>query len=143
MPFPTAYLSFNGNCAEAMRFYETTLNGKLKALMSNGDSPMADQMPKELHHLILHAYLELPDNGILMAGDAPQYIPYEGMKGFTLALNYATVLEATEIFNALAVGGQVQMPLQPAFWAKTWGMLTDRFGTPWIINGEMLPYLPE
>jgi PhnB protein len=143
MPFPTAYLAFNGNCAEAMRFYETTLKGKLKAMMSNGDSPMAEHMPKEVHHLILHAYLELPDNGILMAGDAPQHIPYEGMKGFTLALNYVTTLEATEIFNALSVGGQVQMPMQPAFWAKTWGLLTDRFGTPWIVNGEMLPYLPE
>ena len=111
--------------------------------MSNGQSPMADQMPKEAHHLILHAYLELPDNGILMAGDAPQHQPHEGMKGFMLALNYATVLEATEIFNALAVGGQVHKPMQPAFWAKTWGALTDRFGTPWIINGEMMPYLPQ
>lgn len=142
MPFPTAYLSFNGNCAEAMRFYETALKGRLKALMSNGESPMAKHMPKDAHHLILHAYLELPDNGVLMAGDAPPGMSYEGMKGFTLALNYNTVEEATTIFNALAEGGNIVMPLQPAFWAKTWGMVNDRFGTPWIVNGEMLDYLP-
>ena len=64
------------------------------------------------------------------------------MKGFTLALNYDTVDEATTIFNALAEGGNIVMPLQPAFWAKTWGMVNDRFGTPWIVNGEMLDYLP-
>ncbi len=70
-------------------------------------------------------------------------MPYEGMKGFTLTLNYATVEQATAIFGALAAGGSVQMPMQPAFWAKTWGMLVDRFGTPWIINGDMIDYLPQ
>ena len=142
MPFPTAYLSFNGNCAEAMRFYEKTLNGHLKALMTNGESPMREHTPKEAHHLILHAYLELPDNGVLMAGDAWPGTTYEGMKGFMLALNYATVEEATKIFNALADGGNINMPLQPAFWAKSWGVVTDQFGTPWIVNGEMIDYLP-
>jgi PhnB protein len=143
MPFPTAYLSFNGTCAEAMRFYEKTLHGKLRALMRNGDSPMAEHTPKEAHHLILHAYLELPGNGVLMAGDAPRGMPYEGMKGFTLALNYETVEEAIRVFDALAEGGQIQMPMQPSFWAKRWGMVTDKFGTPWIVNGEMLDYLPK
>jgi PhnB protein len=104
MPFPTAYLSFNGNCAEAMRFYEKALHGKLKALMTNGQSPMAEHMPKEAHHLILHAYLELPDNGVLMAGDAPQNMPYEGMKGFTLALNYNTVDQATTMTDSARRG---------------------------------------
>jgi PhnB protein len=141
MPFPTAYLSFNGNCAEAVRFYEKVLHGKLEMLMTNGQSPMADQIPKEGHHLILHAYLALPDQGVLMAGDAPPGVPYEGMKGFTLTLNYDTVAEATRVFNALSEGGNVQMPMAPSFWAKTFGMVTDRFGTPWIVNGEMIPYL--
>lgn len=143
MPFPTPHLSFNGNCAEAMRFYEQALHGKLKALMTNGDSPMAEHRPKEAHHLIFHAYLELPDNGVLMADDAPQNMPYGSMRGFRLALNYNAVKQAMAIFNALAEGGNIVMPMQPAFWAKTWGMVIDRFGTPWIVNGEMLPYLPE
>jgi PhnB protein len=70
---------------------------------------------------------------------APAHIPYEGIKGVSITLNYATTAEAQKIFTALAEGGQVTMPMQPAFWARTWGMLVDRFGTPWIVNGELLP----
>ena len=134
-----AYLSFDGNCADAMRFYEKALGGKLEVLMSGADSPMSAQIPREFAHRILHARLALPDGGTLFAGDAPAHIPYEGIKGVSITLNYATTAEAQKVFNALAEGGQVTMPLQAAFWAKTWGMLVDRFGTPWIVNGELLP----
>src|SRR5262245_48271855 len=100
---------------------------------------MAAHMPKEFAHRILHARLALPDGGILFAGDAPASVPYEGIKGVSITLNYDTTAEAQKVFNALAEGGQVTMPMQPAFWAKAWGMLIDRFGTPWIVNGELLP----
>jgi PhnB protein len=138
MPHPVAYLSFDGNCAEAMRFYARALNGKLEVLMSGADSPMAEQIPEESAHRILHARLALKD-GILFAGDCPESMPYEGIKGLSLTLNYDTNAEAERVFKALAEGGKVTMPMQPAFWAKAWGMLVDRFGTPWIINGEMIP----
>jgi PhnB protein len=138
MPHPIAYLSFNGTCAEAMRFYEKALNGKLTVLMSGGDSPMAEHIPKESAHRILHARLELDDNGILFAGDCIEQIPYEGIKGLSLALNYDTIEQAQQVFAALSEGGTVTMGMQPAFWAKTWGMLVDKFGTPWIVNGDML-----
>lgn len=134
-----AYLSFNGNCADAMRFYERALGGKLEIMMNGGESPMADQIPKEFHDRILHARLVLPGGGTLFAGDAPAHMPYEGIKGVSIAVDYATVGQAREVFGALAEGGQVGMPMQPAFWAKEWGMLVDRFGTPWIVNGEPLP----
>ena len=139
MPHPIAYLSFNGNCAEAMRFYERALDGKIEIMMSGADSPMAAQMPKESAHLILHARLVLKDGGLLFAGDAPKHVTYEGIKGVSITLNYDTVPEAQKVFNALAAGGQVTMAMGPAFWAKTFGMLVDKFGTPWIVNGEMLP----
>lgn len=139
MPQPIAYLAYNGNCAEAMRFYERALGGKLEVLMSGAESPMAAQMPKEFAHRILHARLALPGGGVLYAGDAPANVPYEGIKGVSITLNYDTVAEAQKVFAALADGGQVTMPLQPAFWAKIWGMLSDRFGTPWIVNGGLLP----
>ena len=60
-------------------------------------------------------------------------------RGVSIAVDYASVAEAEKVFNALAAGGQVTMPMQPAFWAKRWGMLIDRFGTPWIVNGEPIP----
>ena len=134
-----AYLGFDGNCADAMRFYEKALGGKLEVLMSGAESPMADQMPKEFAHRILHARLALPGGGLLFAGDAPANVPYEGIKGVSIAIDYASVAEAEKVFNALAAGGQITMPMQPAFWAKCWGMLIDKFGTPWIVNGELTP----
>ena len=139
MPQPIAYLGFNGNCADAMRFYERALNGKLEILMTNGASPLAAHCPPDTHDRILHARLALPDAGILMAGDCPTSMPYEGIKGVSLTLNYDTTQEAERVFRALSEGGQITMPMQPAFWAKSWGMLVDRFGTPWIVNGELLP----
>lgn len=139
MPQPIPYLGFKGNCAEAVRFYERALNGRIEVMMSGADSPMAAQIPKEFAHHILHARLALPDGGFLYAGDAPAHIPYEGIKGVSITLNYDSTAQAQKVFEALAVGGQVTMPMQSAFWAKTWGMLVDKFGTPWIVNGELLP----
>ena len=133
------YIFFTGNCAEAMRFYEQALGAKLEMMMSGADSPMAAQIPKESAHLILHARLALPGGGLLYAGDAPKHIPYEGIKGVSIAIDYDTVAAAEKVFNALAAGGQVTMPMQPSFWAKRWGMLVDKFGTPWIVNGEPIP----
>ena len=134
-----AYLAFNGNCAQAMRFYEQALGGKLEVLMSGAQSPMAEQIPKASAHRILHARLVLPGGGTLFAGDCPENIPYEGIKGVSITVDYDTVAQAEKVFAALAEGGQVGMPMQPAFWAKRWGMLVDKFGTPWIVNGEPKP----
>ena len=135
-----AYLGFDGNCADAMRFYEQALGGKLEVLMSGADSPMAEQMPKEFRHRIMHARLALPGGGLLYAGDTPANVPYEGIKGVSITVDYATVAEAERVFDALAAGGRVTMPMQPAFWATRWGMAVDRFGTAWIVNGEPQPF---
>ena len=75
-----AYLGFDGTCAEAMRFYEQALGGKLEVLMSGAESPIAAHMPKEFAHRILHARLVLPGGGMLYAGDAPAHVPYGGSR---------------------------------------------------------------
>ena len=78
------------------------------------------------------------DNGVLMAGDAmPGCAPYEGMKGFSLALTYDEASAARDVFARLSEGGSVTMAMESTFWADAFGMLVDRFGTPWIINGGM------
>jgi PhnB protein len=87
----------------------------------------------------MHARLVL-DNGVLMAGDAmPGCSPYEGMKGFSLALTYDEASAARDVFARLGEGGSVTMAMESTFWADAFGMLVDRFGTPWIINGGMKP----
>lgn len=139
MPQAIPYLAFNGDCADAMRFYERALNAKLEVLLSGADSPMAAQIPMAFLHRIMHARLVMPDGGTLYAGDAPAHLPYEGIKGVSITLNYDTTEQAQAVFAALSEGGHVTMPMQAAFWAKAWGMLIDKFGTPWIVNGELLP----
>jgi PhnB protein len=135
---PIPLLGFNGNCAEAMRFYASVLDGKLEVLMSGADSPMAAQIPKEFADRILHARLALKDGGYLYGGDAPAQVPFQGIHGMSLTLNFNSVPEARIVFDRLAAGGKVTMPFAPSFWAKSFGMLVDRFGTPWIVNAEVL-----
>jgi PhnB protein len=117
-----------------MRFYEKTLGGKLE-LMTHGQSPMADKAPPGSADKIMHARLDLGGRA-LMASDAMVGQPYEGMHGFSLSLSYTTAAEAKKIFDALAQGGKVEMPLQKTFWTEAFGMLVDRFGTPWMLNVE-------
>jgi PhnB protein len=139
MPQPIPYLAFNGNCADAMKFYEKTLGGKIELMMKNSDSPYADQTPKEHLNRIMHARLALDGNGLLYAGDCPPQMPYEGIKGISLMLNYDNVEKAKRIFDALADGGAITMPCGTTFWAKFFGMVTDKYGTAWGVNGELLP----
>jgi len=134
------YLAFNGNCGEAMRFYERVLGlgAKLEMMMSGADSPMAAHIPPEHAHRILHARLRFDDGSYIYAGDTPIQMPYEGMKGVTITMSYPSTAEAERVFKALSERGKITMPLEPMFWAKSAGMLTDKFGTPWAINGEVI-----
>jgi PhnB protein len=129
-----AYLFFDGNCAQAMRFYHEVLGGKLQALITYAESPDPQHCPPGSKDRIMHASIEL-DGRMLMASDTPAGEPYEGMKGISLALLYSGVNDARRAFDALAAGGKVTMPMSKTFWADTFGMLTDRFGTSWMISG--------
>src|ERR1700731_3466839 len=137
MPQPIPYLAFDGNCADAMRFYAKVLDGKLDVL-TFGQSPMSEQAPKDALNRIMHARLALEGNGSLYAGDCPPGMPYQGIHGVSITLNYDAVEAAERVFNALAEGGKVTMAFGPTFWAKRFGMVTDKFGCPWIVNGEMI-----
>jgi PhnB protein len=128
-----AYLFFDGTCAEAMRFYEKVLGGRIEMLQSYAESPAAGDVAPEKAHRIMHARLEI-DGRALMASDAVSEDPFEGARGFALSLNYDSVDEGHRVFQALSEGGTVQMPMQQTFWAAAFGMLVDRFGTPWMVN---------
>jgi len=137
MPQLNAYLNFDGNCAEAMRFYEGILGGKLD-IMTFGQSPMCDQMPPGAGDRVMHARLAV-DGGVLMASDSMPGQPYGGLKGCGLALTFPQVADARRAFDALAEGGRVDMPMDKTFWAEAFGMVVDRYGLLWLINGgEMM-----
>ena len=86
----------------------------------------------------MHAYLKF-DGAELMAGDALAGT-YQPMKGVSLALTYETAAQARRVFDALGDGGSVTMPFDKSFWAEGFGMVTDRYGTNWIVNGGMIPF---
>ena len=129
-----AYLTFDGNAAEAMRFYEKTLGGTMQMMMTVEEAPGSEQFPPEARNRIMHASLAYGD-GMLMASDSMPGQAYEGMKGFGVALTLDTVAEGRRVFDAFAEGGNVSMPFAKTFWVEGFGMVTDRFGTPWLING--------
>ena len=128
------YLGFNGDCEAAFKFYERCLGGKIVMMMTYGDSPMAEQMPSGFGGKIMHVRMTVGDF-VLMGSDAPPD-RHEAMKGFSVSLGIDDPAEADRVFHALAENGTVGMPIQETFWAARFGMLTDRFGTPWMVNCE-------
>ena len=137
MPMLDSYIFFNGNCAEAMRFYERTLGGQMQAMMTYAQAPEGPADPQcgpgGAPDQIMHACLVI-DGRMLMASDSPPGM-HKPMGGFSLSLNYPTPREAERIFHALADGGTVMMPMGKTFWADAFGMVTDKFGTPWMVGG--------
>ncbi len=128
------YLHFNGNCEEAIKFYEQVLGGKIEAMMTHAGTPAEQHVPPEWQNKIMHACLRVGDE-VLMASDAPPE-HYQKPQGFSVSLSIDKPADAQRIFDALAVDGKVQMPFQQTFWAYRFGMVVDRFGTPWIVNCE-------
>jgi PhnB protein len=128
------YLSFNGDCEAAFLFYQSALNGKLGELFRYAGSPMDSQAPADWKNKIMHGSVTVAGQ-ILMGADS---IPgqYETPKGFSLALNITGAAEAERIFHVLAQAGKIIVPLEKTFWAERFGMVIDRFGIPWAINGE-------
>lgn len=130
-----AYLSFNGNCAEAFAFYVKALGGTITASHTFGQSPMAGDVPKEAHGRIMHIAMQA-DGMTLFGSDLMPGMPFEGFKGFSLSVQRQGVDAGAAVFKALSEGGQVTMPFAKTFWAEGFGMLVDRFGVPWMVNCE-------
>jgi PhnB protein len=129
-----AYLSFNGQCEEAFKFYAKCFETESASFFKYAGSPMEDQAPPEWGNKVMHATLVV-GNGAILGADAPpqQFTP---PAGFTLSIGMNNPEDAERVFNALSKGGKVQMPLQQTFWALRFGMLVDQFGIPWMVNCE-------
>lgn len=124
------YLHFSGTCEEAFNFYEAALGGKIASMMTYKDAPV--EVPAEWRGKIMHATLAFGDTVVMGCDSQPAH--YEKPAGFAISLNMTEAAEAGEIFEKLAEGGNIRMPLQKTFWAQAFGMVTDRFGTPWMVN---------
>lgn len=131
------YLNFNGQCKEAFNFYAEVLGAKVDFMMTWGEMPGADQYPAETHNLIMHATIKAGDHAIMGADSPPGR--YQEPKGMNVSIHVKDSAEGERIFNALAAGGNIMMPFQQTFWSKGFGICTDRFGIPWMVNTEHQP----
>jgi PhnB protein len=125
-------LYFNGQCQEAMDFYQRCFGGKNRFMLTYGDSPISDTVPPEWRGKILHATLAIGQSILHAADSAPGQ--YQPPKGFHMIIGVPDAAEAERIFRELSEGGTVQMPLQKTFWATLFGVLVDRFGIAWKVN---------
>lgn len=126
------HLSFNGDCEAALKFYETALGGEIAFLTTWGDTPMAKNVPADWAKKVIHATFVVGGQ-TLGAADAPPP-HFKKAQGFAITLETDDPKEAERLFKALSEKAEIGMPLQETFWARKFGMLTDRFGIPWMIN---------
>jgi PhnB protein len=131
----TPYLSFDGQCEAAFKFYEQHLGAKVEAMMRFGETPASEQVPADYRNRIMHACIAVGEQK-LMASDGMPGQSHEGLKGCSVALGVDRIADAERIFAALSQNGSVQMALDKTFWAVRFGMVTDQFGVPWLINCE-------
>jgi PhnB protein len=128
----TAYVNFAGKCADAFRFYEKHLGGKLGMMMTHGQAPNQSRANPEWKDAVLHARISI--GGMeLMGADIPSAQP---MRSAYLSLAVDSDAEAERLFSALSAGGEVFMPLQETFFASRFGQLRDQFGINWMIAHE-------
>ena len=128
-----AYVSFSGRCEEALEFYKKSIGAEVTGLMRWKESPDADMKgPPGFEEKIMNAAFRIGETE-LMADDGMGQKQAE-FKGMTLAIEVADDAQAERVFAALGEGGKVTMPLMKTFWSSSFGMLTDQFGVPWMVN---------
>jgi PhnB protein len=125
-----AYLTFNGNCREAMTFYQKCLGAEL-FIMPFSEAPF--EVPKEAKDRVLHAKIT-KGKAVLMASDSMPQQPFQPGTNFSVSIDCENNQEIESYFTALSEKGKITMPLQDAFWGARFGMLTDKFGINWMFN---------
>ena len=126
------YLFYNGNCEAAFKYYEKVLGGEIEAMLTHEGTPAAEHTPPEWQKKIIHAKISI-DGEVLMASDAPPG-HFHQPQGFSVSLTVEDPAEAERKFKALSEGGSVNMPFGKTFFSKGFGMGTDQFGIPWMVN---------
>lgn len=125
------YINFEGRCDEAIDFYKKAVDAKVDMLMRFKESPDQSMVTPQSKDKVMHAALHIGDTQILVSDGRCQGSP--NFNGIALALSAPTDTDAERIFNALAEGGKVNMPLTGTFFSSKFGMLADKFGIGWMV----------
>lgn len=126
------YLNYPGNCAEAFRFYEQHLGGKITMMMPHREAPGPTNVPPDWKDAVLHARIEIGET-VLLGADIPKAEP---MRSAYLTLIVDSTEEAERIYRLLSDGGKIFVPIQETFFAFRFAQLRDRFGTSWMLLHE-------
>jgi PhnB protein len=127
-----AYITFNGNCREAMTFYRGCLGGEL-TIQTIGESPMGARCPAGKENEILHSSL-VKDHLVLMASDMIGDIDFVNVSNIALSLNCSSEEEINSFYSSLSAGGTIIDPLKLQFWGALFAVFTDKFGIRWMLN---------
>ena len=125
------YLSFRNNAREAMEFYESVFGGKLE--MQTFGEYHASQDPSECDK-IMHAMLTASNGIVFMASDTPNGMEYRAGTNMSMSLSGDNEAELRGYYEKLSVDGTIGVPLERAPWGDQFGMFTDKFGVPWLVN---------
>ncbi len=134
MTLINSYLTFNGNCREAMQFYQECLGGELR-FQTIGESPLSDRMPQKMKVCILHATLTR-DQMVLMGSDMINDSGLIKGNAISMVLNCSDEDEIRRCYKSLASGGTADHPLEESFWGALFGDLTDQYGNHWLLSFE-------
>lgn len=126
------YLTFNGNCAKAMKFYEQCLGGEL-VMMPFSEAPMPEM--KNMKDRVMHARLT-KGNATLMASDTMPNHPFTPGNNFSVSVDCESDGEVDKFFHALSAGGKTTMAPEDTFWGARFAMCTDQFGVQWMFNHD-------
>jgi PhnB protein len=129
------YLFYNGNCEEALKYYQKVLGARIEAMLTYDGGPAEMPIPPDYKKKVMHARITI-DGEVLMASDAPPG-NFHQPQGFAVSLQVEDPADAEQRFKALAEGGTVHMAFGKTFFSKGFGMCVDKFGTPWMVNCPM------
>lgn len=135
---PIPYLTFNGNCVEALDFYAELFGGKVVGKTTYGEIQGGCQIPEESKDSVANEMLQLPGGAMLYGGDVPSGCPYNPMTGLMLTLNFPTVDQAQKVFDGLAESGEVILPFEPSYQSEKFGIVVDKYRVHWAVNGKLL-----
>ena len=130
------YIAFKGNCEEAINFYKDKLGAEVLFSQTYGDSPMSEHVTAENKGKIMHTSIKIGDSVVMACDNVFEENPTNVGNNISLAIGGNDPAEADKMFEQLAEGGKVTMPMQETFWAERFGMLTDKFGINWMFNCE-------
>ena len=125
------YLFLDGRCDAALSFYKSELGAEILFLQRFKDAPAQEGEPMGPPEGVMHASFKIGAS-TLMASDGSG--ANKELSGFCLSLSVKDVAEGERIFGKLAEGGNITMPFGKTFWTEGFGMVTDRFGVPWMVN---------